>query len=134
MTTLRVFKSTIPSVNFIFANGKPAIFQQGVYRTDVEWEIAELEKEVLAKHPHIFIDEKEREIDSEMVDPMNALRAKIISDYLAAQEKATNPMNDMGTTTQEPLKPASSRDVAVAAAGGEGTSASARLMNISKKG
>lgn len=133
MTTLRVFKSTIPSVNFIFANGKPAIFQQGVYRTDVDWEIAELEKEVLARHPHIYIDEKEREIDSEMVDPMNALRAKIIADYLASEQAATNLSNDMGATLQEPLKPASSRDVAVAAAGGEGTAMSARLMTVSKK-
>ena len=132
MTTLRVFKSTIPSVNYIFSNGKPAIFQQGVYRTNVEWEIKELEKEISNGHPHLFIDEAEREIDSEMVDPMNALRAKIIAEYVEAQNKAVNPANDMGSTEQKPLKPANSRDVAEAALGGDGAQLAARLLNVKK--
>lgn len=132
MTTLRVFKSTIPSVNFIFANGKPAIFQQGVFRTEVDWEIAALEAEIKNGHPHIYIDEAEREIDSELVDPINALRARIISEYLAAQEAAVNPANDMGSTTQESLKPANSQDVAAAAAGGDGSQhkTAARLATL----
>lgn len=130
MTTLRVFKSTLPSVNFIFGNGKPAIFQQGVYRTNVEWEIVELEKEIAAGHPHIYIDQNEREIDSEMVDPMNALRAKIIAEFVAAQEAALNPANDMGSTEQQTVKPANSMDIAAGAAGGDGNSTSARLMKI----
>lgn len=135
MTTLRVFKSTFPSINYIFKNGKAAIFQQGVFRTDVEWEIKELEAEVAASHPHIFIDENEREIDSEMVDPMNALRAKIIADYIAQQAAATNPANDMGNSDQSPVKPSNSRDVAVAAAGGDGTQTglAVRLMGIKKE-
>ncbi len=132
MTTLRVFKSTIPSVNFIFANGKPAIFQQGVFRTAVDWEIAVLEAEIAAGHPHIYIDEAEREIDSELVDPMNALRAKIIGEYLAAQEAAVNPANDMGSTTQESLKPANSQDVAAAAAGGDGSQTTASRLAMLK--
>ena len=132
MTTLTVFKSTIPSVNYIFANGKPAIFQQGVYRTTIDWEIQELEKEVKNGHPHLYLDENEKQIDSEMVDPMNALRAKIIAEFLDAQSKAVNPANDMGSTTQEPLKPANSRDVADAAAGGDGNQLTARLMNVKK--
>ena len=53
MTTLRVFKSTIPSVNFIFANGKPAIFQQGVFRTAVDWEIAVLETDFRWPSAHL---------------------------------------------------------------------------------
>lgn len=130
MATLRVFKCTIPSVNFIFANGKAAIFQYGVYRTNMEWEISELEKEIAAGHPHIYIDAAEREIDSEMVDPMNALRAKIIAEYVAAQEAAIDPSNDMGTTEQQSVKPANSMDIAAGAAGGDGNSTSARLVKL----
>lgn len=134
MSTLRVFKSTIPSINYIFKNGKPAIFQVGVFRTDIEWEIKELEAEIAAGHPHIYIDEKEREIDSEMVDPMNALRAKIIAEFLEQQKKATDPNNDMGTSDQSPVKPANSTDVAAAAAGGDGNQSpvTARLMSLKK--
>lgn len=132
---LRVFKCTIPSCNFIFSNGKPAIFVQGVYRTAVDWEIAELEKEVASGHPHVYIDAKEREIDSEMVDPMNALRAKIIAEYKATMEAATNPDNDMGKSAQGAVIPANSRDVAPAAAGGAGTqeTSGARMVNLGKK-
>ena len=134
MTMLRVFKSTIPSINYIFKNGKPAIFQHGVFRTNVEWEIKELEQEIAAGHPHIYIDDKEREIDSEMVDPMNALRSRIIEEFLASQKRALDPTNDMGTSDQSPVKPANSADVAAAAAGGDGNQSpiTARLMNIKK--
>ena len=61
---LRVFKSTMPSVNFIFGNGKPAIFIAGVYRTNIDWEISALDYEVSSGHPHIFIDPEEKEVMS----------------------------------------------------------------------
>jgi len=114
----------------VFANGKPAIFVSGVYRTDIDWEIAELDKEVKSGHPHIYVDSAEATIESEMVDPMNALRAKIIAEFVASQEAATNPDNDMGKSTQGAVIPANSRDIASAAAGGSGE---ARLVNLPKK-
>jgi hypothetical protein len=133
MTMLRVFKGTMPSFNYIFGNGKPAIFVQGVYRTNVDWEIASLENEIKNGHPHIYIDPNETEIDSEMVDPMNVLRAKIIAEYVAAQAKATDPSNDGGTYTPQALKPGNSQDVADAAAGGSGLSVAARLVSLQAK-
>ena len=122
MTMLHVFKSSIPSINYIFAIGKPAIFQGGFHRTDVEWEIKELMAEVDLRHPHITIPESESErvVDSSMVDPMAVLRAKIIADYEASKLADAAGNKDMGESKQGPLIPANSRDIAVAAAGGAG--------------
>jgi hypothetical protein len=128
--TLTVFKSHIPSVNVILGNGKPCIFQNGVYRTESENEIQFLNAEIKAGHPHIFVDPNEVTIESDMVDPMNALRAKIIADYVAQQAAATNPANDMGTSDQSQVKPANSTDIASAVAGGDGA---ARLVNLASK-
>lgn len=134
MPMLRVFKSTMPSVNFIFGNGKPAIFQAGVYRTDVAEEIQALEYEVRLGHPHIYIDPAEQEVDSELLDPMTALRAKIREEILAEEAekalKASDISRDMGTSDQSSVKPASTVDIAPAAAGGSGASLVASLSNI----
>jgi hypothetical protein len=133
MSQFAVFKSTIPSINYIFGNGKPAIFVQGRFCTDIPAEISELEYEVKLGHPHIFIDPNDAVADSAVLDPIAGLREKIIAEYLAAAEKANDPANDMGSTVQEPLKPTNSQDIATAAAGGSGTGLAARLLNISAK-
>ena len=131
MSTLRVFKATLPSVNYIFKNGKPAIFVNGMYTTDVPFEIEELDAEIATRHPHIFIDESMREIDSAKVDPIAALREKIIAEYKATMEAATAQDNDLGTSTQGALKPASSVDIAAASAGGSGAGLAARILKAS---
>jgi len=118
MATLRVFKSTIPSCNYIFQKGKSAAFVNGTYRTANEAEIAELEAEISLGHPNIYIDAAEREIDSELVDPIAALRHKIIADYEAQKAANTNPDRDLGNYTAGAVVPASSRDVAAATANG----------------
>lgn len=128
MATLRVFKATLPSINYIFKNGKPAIFVQGVYTTDVPFEIEEFEAEIAARHPHIFIDSAMREIDSAAVDPIAALREKIIAEYKATMANATSLDNDRGSSAQGALKPASSVDVAAATAGGSGEGFAARIL------
>lgn len=132
MSTLRVFKATLPSVNYIFKNGKPAIFVQGKFCTDVPAEIAELDEEVANHHPIIFIDSAEREVDSAAVDPISALREKIIAEYKASMATATSPDNDMGESVQGALKPASTQDVVEAAAGGSGAGLAARILKVGK--
>jgi hypothetical protein len=122
---LSVFKATLPSVNYIFKNGKPAIFVSGRYTTSVEAEIKELNEEVAAGHPHISIDPNEREISSELVDPIAALRHKIIAEYKATELSATNPSNDMGQSIQGALIPGNTTNIAEAAAGGNGQNTSA---------
>ena len=133
MTTLTVFKSTIPSVNYIFSNGKSAMFINNVFRTDIPSEVSALEYEVAQHHPHIYIDAAERTIESEMIDPMNALRAKVIAEYLKSQEAAMLISNDRGNTLQIPVKAANTLDVAPAAAGGSGAQVLANVMATVKK-
>lgn len=128
-----IFKARIPSVNYIFKNGKPAIFIQGKFTTTVQSEIDELNAEIEANHPHIYIDENEATIDANLVNPIEALREQIKAELMAEMAAATNPANDMGTTTQEPLKPASSQDIAQAAVGGSGEGLAARLMSLKTK-
>jgi hypothetical protein len=104
-----------------------------VYTTDVPFEIEELDAEIATRHPHIFIDESMREIDSAKVDPIAALREKIIAEYKATMAAATDIGNDRGNVTQEPLKPSSTLDIMEAAAGGSGSKMATRLMNIHTK-
>lgn len=133
MAIAKIFKATMPSVNYIFKNGKPAIFVHGKFATALEYEIAELEAEITAGHPHIFIDPAECEIDSNALSPIEALTAKIREEVMAEMARATQMTNDMGTSTQGPLKAASSTDVADAVAGGSGAGLAARLMNVVTK-
>ena len=118
MATLRVYKSTVPSIVYICKNGKPCNFIQGVYRTDIEAEIQELDAEIALKHPQLYIDSNEREIDSELVDPVAALRASIIADYLATQAKVTDPEHNMGSYAAGQVVPASTKNIASAIANG----------------
>ena len=134
---LNVFQSTFPSINYIFGNGKPAIFQGGYYRTAIQWEIDELDNEIRMGHPHISrpTDESARVVSSDMIDPMDILRAKIIAEYEAKKVVDASGDRDMGTYVAPALKPASSKDVAEAAAGGSGLSSSgaAALVNLTVK-
>lgn len=116
MTILNVYKSTQNGISYIFANGKRAVFIANRYCTDVAAEIAEFEKEI-SGHPHIYVDPAETKIDSEMLDPMKALRAKIIAEYEAEKARATAPGNDTGDSKPVGVAPANSNDIAQAAVG-----------------
>ena len=67
-----------------------------------------------------------------MVDPIQALRAKIEAQIRAEMAAATDLNNDRGTSEVEKLKPSSSTDVMDAAAGGSGVGLAARLMKVGK--
>lgn len=111
--TLYVFLSSVQSVNYLFPNGKAAVFQNGRYLTDLESEAAQLDSEIAQKHPHISrpVLEVDRTIQSDQLDPMSQLRSKIRAEILAEERaavlEATNPLNDMGSTTQTQVVPAS---------------------------
>jgi len=126
----KVFKATLPSVNYIFRNGKPAIFINSRFATAIQTEIDELEAEIAAGHPHLFIDEAEKTIDAKLIQPMEALREKLRAEIMAEMAKAVDPTNDMGTSEQGPLKPANSQDIATAAEGGSGVGLAARLVTL----
>jgi hypothetical protein len=132
MTIVKIFKATLPSVNYIFKNGKPAIFVSGKFHTSIPAEIRELETEIAAGHPILYIDSAEVEVDSTKVDPIAGLRESIIAEYKASMAAATNPDNNMGDSAQDPLKPSSTNAIQDAAAGGSGVGLAARLMKVGK--
>lgn len=92
------FCSNIPSVKYIFKNGKTANFVAGQYLTAIKSEIEELQFEIENGHPHISVDNKELTVDSLHADPLEKIKKQAIEEYLARQAAAVNPENDMGTS------------------------------------
>lgn len=129
----RLYWATMPFMNYIFSNGKVAVFRHHRYATDIPAEIQNLDSEVAANHPHIYVKPDMMYLTEEMEDPMKALRTRIIAEYLAEQAKHTNPLNDMGKTLQEHIRPQSTTDIASVAAGGDATQAAAQLVALTSK-
>lgn len=119
MAIVRVFKSRVPFCKYLFKNGKEANFIGGVYTTDIETEIEELDTEIKLKHPTLFIDASDKERDTEKIDPLDEIRRKAVADYLAGVAAATNKSNDRGTTEQGRLNVANSSTIAEASAGSD---------------
>jgi hypothetical protein len=125
----------MPSVNYIYGDGTAAVFVNGTYYTDQPDRIATLQYEIAKGHPHIYqdADESKRTIDSEMLNPEIATRARYYQEFLAEQAMqaaAGDPTKDLGNTEQQPLKPASSVDIAPAASGGNGQMSAAKLVDL----
>ena len=99
MAIQNLYKSTVPSIKYIFANGKEAPFVGGKFHTSVPSEVAELDQEVLLGHPFIYVDKDQLTVDSANLDPLADIKAKAIADFLAAQKLANDPNNNRGTTT-----------------------------------
>ncbi len=130
---LRIFKTTMPSISTVLPNGKPIPFINGRYVSDNPYDVAILDQTVKDGHPHIYIDTNDFEVDEGLVDPMEALREKIIQEYIASQERAINPMNDFGETDQKlKLNVGNSSMIADAASGGSGLAMNARLVELQK--
>ena len=115
--THRVFKSVIPSCQFVFKNGKYAPFINGRYTTNVTQEIIELEQEIgsieLSQHKHLFIDKGDFEVDpSAIPESLEAFAARIRAETIAEMTAKANTVQNMGTSEQPLLKPASTADIA----------------------
>lgn len=117
MAIKKVFKSYIPSSKFVFASGKECNFVGGEYFTDDPKDIKELESEIKLGNPHIYIDPDKVEVDTDTLDPIEFIKRKAISDYIAAEAVATKATNDMGKTATQKLNPANSSTVKHGAAG-----------------
>jgi len=79
----KLFKSTIGSCRYYFSNGSVAMFStDGRFATAKENEITELEAEVKAGHPHIYVDAKETTSTTVEQDPMESLKKRIIEEYV----------------------------------------------------
>lgn len=100
MSVFALFKSRIASSNYLYKNGKAASFVNGRYMTDQPAEIDELMEEIKAGNPFIYIDENEKEVDSDVKDPLSALKDKLRAEMMA--ELGMTPKDigpdTMGTT------------------------------------
>lgn len=91
------FYNAIKSCNFIFKDGTVAAFINGAYRTEDETEIAELRAEIAKRNMYLSGGV---ELTQEQLDPLSAMRAKIIAEYLASEAAlraaSIDKTNDMG--------------------------------------
>lgn len=112
------YKNAIHSCNYIFKDGTQAKFVAGEYLTNNKQRQAELDAEIEAGHPHIYVDANDATVSPEDLDPETAQRKKYFAMFQAEQEAAKN--RDMGTSQQLPIKPANSKDMADVTANGAG--------------
>lgn len=82
MAMLKLYKSRIPNIAYIFKDGQVAPFKRrtnenaGHYLTKDEDRIKELDK-VCVNHQHLYIDPNDFEIDEADADPAVAYRNKV---------------------------------------------------------
>ena len=91
--------STRPILNIITTLGKKIRFVAGVYITDNEHEIEFLDKEIKQGHPMIYVKKGDEVVGAEALDPMAAIKAKIIAEHEAAKAAQADPKRDMGNTS-----------------------------------
>jgi len=108
---LHQFFSRIPSVKYIFTNGKEAHFINGRFTTDVVGEIEQLNAEIAEGHPHLFTKPEALTITVADLDPLAEIKRKAIEEHMAKLAAASNPENDMGTSEQTKLDVANSVSV-----------------------
>lgn len=128
----RLYWATMPFMNYVFPRGKVAVFRHHRYATDIQEEISHLDNEIALNHPHMYVKPDMMYLTEEMEDPMKALKSRIIAEYLVEQAKHTDPLNDMGKTIQEAVRPQSTTDIASVAAGGDATQAAIKLVELTK--
>lgn len=87
MAIKQVFCSALPSCRFVFANGVVAEFVAGEFHTDEEYQISELQAEVDRKHPNLFRNPKKLEVDTDAIDPIEAIKQKAVADFIAEQKE-----------------------------------------------
>lgn len=85
-------------MGYAFRSGKTVHFLNGMYATESETEIKELTEECKSGHENYYIDSAQTTIESEMMDPMAILIARIREEERAKLILATNPGRDMGGT------------------------------------
>lgn len=83
-------------MGYVFRSGRTIHFVNGEFATSNEDEITELTRECKAGHPCYYIDDGSKTIESEALDPLAALKAKIRAEERAKLMAATD--RDMGTT------------------------------------
>lgn len=79
-----LYLSRLPSCNYVFSSGKIAHFIGGEYFTDDHMEKIELDRLVADSHPHIYQDDKRKEVDVNALSPLEEIKRKAIEEYQAS--------------------------------------------------
>lgn len=108
MSQVNLFFSRMPSCRYVFPDGSEAAFIAGRYATSEGDKIQHLDSEISKGHQYIFRDPLQLACDESDLDPMEAMKKKIISEYL--EQQAAQALTS-STSEQAPLKPASSADL-----------------------
>lgn len=92
------FQNTLGNCRFTFSKGKDANFLSGEYLTNNQAEIDELNAEVAAGHPHIYIKTDRVTVDTTYVDPLEAIKARAVEEYKASLAASLDKSNDRGNS------------------------------------
>lgn len=104
------FFSLSPSVQTVTPKGKVIAFMGGRYVTTDKDEIAYLQ-ELAASSQYITVKEEEATVTQAALDPIQALRRKIMEELKAEQAAQVDGSRDMGSYQQPAMQPQSSKDV-----------------------
>lgn len=92
---VNLYYSTKPSMNYTFRDGTVAHFVNGTFFTALPKQIEELNDLVASGNPFIYIKEGKEQIDRKLLDPTEALKARI-REELIAEMKAGPVEKDLG--------------------------------------
>jgi hypothetical protein len=90
--------SSRPKISITMPNGNRIYFVAGTYVTDNESEVEFLNEQIKHNHPMIFIQKGKETVTQEQLDPLAAIKEKVIAEYLSKQAEQQNPNRDMGRT------------------------------------
>lgn len=99
-----VFKNTLGNASFVTSKGKVLHFLNGEHITDVAVDIEELQAEVAAGHPHIYIDKERETVDGNAKSAMDMLKETLRAELLREMEaaKLAASTNNFGETDAKP--------------------------------
>lgn len=124
-----LFKTRMSSCNYIFPNGKTAIFVNHCYMTDNQYEIDDLNYQIAQGHKELYVDPNEVTVSEDRSNPLAALRRRIAEEERAKVIAEMQANRDFGTTDTTKFTPASTSDIAPVTFGGD---SGARLVGLKK--
>lgn len=120
----KVFKSHVPSVNYVTQKGRTCIFTEGRFLTDNLEEIEELTKMVSDKsNPYIYIDPDDSEVDTTVQDRIRAAQ-------IEATTKVLEEINREKQASGTQVNPASLSQASTLASQAKATMTPAQLLGI----
>jgi hypothetical protein len=112
------FYASRPRITIVREQGQRIFFNAGMYVTDNPDEVAFLQAEIKRGNRMIYTKTGEETVTQDQLDPMNALRKKIIEEYEANRAAQQNGTRDLGTVEAAAgVAPATTKSIAPVVAG-----------------